>query len=431
MATDLHVNRAEGVWYNSSTDEWAYTSISDPVISPTSGEYPSIQLITITTLTGGASIYYTVDGSDPDDTSTLYTAPFTLTSAETIKAITKLGAVYSNITTETYTITAGTYVTELYINGILIDEYDSYEDAIDADSGGSFLGQLQETFGGGFSSANALDGVLSQVRMYSTAIEQSTVTTLYNELREPPTGMVAHYKLNYFTDTVLLDSSGNGYNGEIPVGATLTQSAGIIGNSMEFDGTTSRVTVDAMTAELSTATTMIGLSFWMKIAALPPDTDQWVIFGLHNVLPLQNFVFKLTYAGDFLVYALNGVIETVTTIALDDSAWHHVVLIMNTDDCHIYVDKMVYNISRTEGLGTTYSTTSPVAATIGCGYASLVAVDELFDGYIDDFRIFVDTELTAGNVNYLYSIGYPDEDLRVNSPLRINLKSVRDGYGSF
>lgn len=83
------------------------TTVETPVISPTSGAYVSDQLITITCTTSGASIYYTEDGSTPDSGDTLYTTPFTLGSAKTIKAIgIKAGLTDSGIASETYTIVA-------------------------------------------------------------------------------------------------------------------------------------------------------------------------------------------------------------------------------------------------------------------------------------------------------------------------------------
>lgn len=60
--------------------------VEKPVISPNSGMLTSATPITITCATSGASIYYTTDGTIPTESSTLYTAPFTLSSTATIKA---------------------------------------------------------------------------------------------------------------------------------------------------------------------------------------------------------------------------------------------------------------------------------------------------------------------------------------------------------
>ena len=57
--------------------------VATPVVSPSSGRYPATQTVTITCATTGATIYYTLDGSEPDTGSTEYTATFDL-SADTV-----------------------------------------------------------------------------------------------------------------------------------------------------------------------------------------------------------------------------------------------------------------------------------------------------------------------------------------------------------
>lgn len=63
------------------------TNVSTPVIKPNGGEISADTEITIECATEGASIYYTIDGTEPSTSSTLYTAPFTLSAAATVKAI--------------------------------------------------------------------------------------------------------------------------------------------------------------------------------------------------------------------------------------------------------------------------------------------------------------------------------------------------------
>lgn len=83
----------------------AATKVETPVISPVSGAYSATQSISMSCATSGASIYYTEDGSTPDSGDTLYSAPFTLGSAKTIKAIgIKAGLTDSDIATNIYTI---------------------------------------------------------------------------------------------------------------------------------------------------------------------------------------------------------------------------------------------------------------------------------------------------------------------------------------
>jgi len=75
---------------NSSLASATYTIAplaAAPTFSPVAGTYTSIQSVALSTTTSGASIYYTLDGSTPTSTSTLYTTPLTVNASETIKAV--------------------------------------------------------------------------------------------------------------------------------------------------------------------------------------------------------------------------------------------------------------------------------------------------------------------------------------------------------
>jgi alpha-tubulin suppressor-like RCC1 family protein len=56
-----------------------------PMISPGTGTYSADQTVTISA-TSGATIRYTTDGTDPTETSAVYSAPLTVTESRTIKA---------------------------------------------------------------------------------------------------------------------------------------------------------------------------------------------------------------------------------------------------------------------------------------------------------------------------------------------------------
>ena len=60
----------------------------EPVYAnPDSGQYATSQSVELSCATTGASIYYTIDGSTPDETGTLYNAAITVDSPQIIKAI--------------------------------------------------------------------------------------------------------------------------------------------------------------------------------------------------------------------------------------------------------------------------------------------------------------------------------------------------------
>lgn len=85
------------------------TQVATPTISPNGGSFYAPVEVAISTLTEDASIYYTIDGTDPDATATLYTAPFTLSEGATVKAIgIKAGLDNSSIATAAFTFPAVT-----------------------------------------------------------------------------------------------------------------------------------------------------------------------------------------------------------------------------------------------------------------------------------------------------------------------------------
>jgi Chitobiase/beta-hexosaminidase C-terminal domain len=63
------------------------STVATPTFSPAAGTYTSIQTVTISDSTSGATIYYTTNGSTPTTSSTHYTSPITVSSSETVKAI--------------------------------------------------------------------------------------------------------------------------------------------------------------------------------------------------------------------------------------------------------------------------------------------------------------------------------------------------------
>ncbi len=58
-----------------------------PVFDPPAGVYSQPVSVTITSATAGAQIYYTTNGADPSQSSTLYTAPVQISANTTLKAI--------------------------------------------------------------------------------------------------------------------------------------------------------------------------------------------------------------------------------------------------------------------------------------------------------------------------------------------------------
>ena len=82
------------------------STVTAPTITPDGGDILASQQISMSA-EDGASIYYTINGNNPTTSSTLYTAPFTLNSGATVKAIAVKDGVSSTVTSATFNVVAG------------------------------------------------------------------------------------------------------------------------------------------------------------------------------------------------------------------------------------------------------------------------------------------------------------------------------------
>jgi hypothetical protein len=57
-----------------------------PVLSPSPATYATAQTVTISDSMGGATIYYTTDGTTPTSSSAIYSSPIAVSASETVQA---------------------------------------------------------------------------------------------------------------------------------------------------------------------------------------------------------------------------------------------------------------------------------------------------------------------------------------------------------
>ena len=65
-------------WSDGSNRSYPMSPAATPTFSPAAGSYASAQSVTISTATGGATIYYTLDGSTPTTSSAVYSGAITV-----------------------------------------------------------------------------------------------------------------------------------------------------------------------------------------------------------------------------------------------------------------------------------------------------------------------------------------------------------------
>ncbi len=83
--------------------------VATPMFSPAPGTYTTIQDVIISCSTSGATIHYTINGTDPTESDPIYSNPIPISSTTTLKAKAYLnGYEPSNIAIGTYTFTSKT-----------------------------------------------------------------------------------------------------------------------------------------------------------------------------------------------------------------------------------------------------------------------------------------------------------------------------------
>ena len=94
---------AANVTVNATFTELAH--VANPTFTPTAGSFITAQQVSIACTTEGATIHYTIDGTDPTTNSTVYSEAFTVSTTTTVKAMAvKTGLNNSDVVSATYTI---------------------------------------------------------------------------------------------------------------------------------------------------------------------------------------------------------------------------------------------------------------------------------------------------------------------------------------
>ena len=109
----LTVSEITGGAYTYTSSEVVKETVATPAITPNGGELKyGNNTVSIACDTDGATIYYTIDGTEPTTSSTKYTGAFTLSSNATVKAIAvKSGWNNSSVASASFTYTVETVAT--------------------------------------------------------------------------------------------------------------------------------------------------------------------------------------------------------------------------------------------------------------------------------------------------------------------------------
>jgi YD repeat-containing protein len=114
-----------------------------PAATPPPGVYDSPQSVSLTTYSAGAAIYYTLDGSQPTESSMSYTGPITIDNPTEIRAVASLNGQLSDLATFDYLISTVNAVYNLtpgeFAEGNIINSTDQNWYSLTVPSPGRYL----------------------------------------------------------------------------------------------------------------------------------------------------------------------------------------------------------------------------------------------------------------------------------------------------
>jgi hypothetical protein len=261
------------------------------------------------------------------------------------------------------------------------------------------------TIGNHVSAARWFDGTIDEAAIYDTVLSSTQIRRHYYrglgytgyELEVLASGPIGYWRLGESSGTTATDETGNHdgtYNGSPTFGVSGAIS-GDADTAVGFDGSDDDVTVPDG-AELDFTSDMT-LEVWVKVNNYASGL---VIAAKRDN---SNYAWELAVdngSGAFLARVnANANVATSTTLATDNTVWHHVVMTYDQSNIKVYVDG---DLEDSYAYSTAITTNS-VQVTIG-SRGEYSGAEAWFDGVIDEVAIY-DTALSPTDITRHYNAG--------------------------
>lgn len=269
------------------------------------------------------------------------------------------------------------------------------------------------------SSGSVFSGQIDDVRIYNRALSSDEITNLYQKTSQAKlsvshndkltNGLVGLWSFNGpdLSGTTAYDRSGQGNNGTLTNGPVVAE--GKIGQGISFDGSNDYVNIpdnDAIDFDYSQD---FSVAFWMRAPVAQIETtntdnaleEKWAGSGGY---PYTFRMYNQTYGtvGDrgkvrFARYDGTHNPYAISSVAVNDNIWHHVVGVKSGSTMTLYMDGAS---SGTSTDTTTATTTNATSVSLGARNGA----SNRFIGSLDEFRVYNRT-LSAAEVLELYNQG--------------------------
>ena len=195
------------------------SNVATPTFSPKAGRYSEAQTVTISCETSGSTIYYTLDGTAPTTSSSVYSQPLTISETTTVKAIAVADGEESATATAKYTIgqsTSNPDATTFRLVSSVDDLEPGMRYIIACGSKATAAGALNSTYLGNVSVTVSNDVITigSGVAVFVLEGDQDTGWTFQNESTDEYLYATAAKSVKYSSDEELWTLS-NGNDGVV------------------------------------------------------------------------------------------------------------------------------------------------------------------------------------------------------------------------
>ncbi len=251
-----------------------------------------------------------------------------------------------------------------------------------------------ETLGGDWD-LEVQTGTIESAVIVDTQAQEAFVGVL-----DITTGLVGNWTL----DSDATDSSGNSYDGTLTGDAAIdtTDATDIVGaGKLSLDGSGDYVNLDAHVAGFSGLTegTIAG---WVRVT----DAGENILFSVSDKDDAQSVAkFGIEAGGQVKWLASEGGLDVLaySTQTVNDGAWHHIAVTVNSGGNTLYIDGVVASVSYSAGSAATtnfFNNVSDIdAVDIGRSVRAGAPEGE-FNGLADEVRVY-DRALSVADINEL------------------------------